>query len=302
LIGPHNKAGVVIEDRADETVLPQVQVSAVSSEYFSVLETPLMEGRFFSEGDDIESPKAAVVDQAMVQRFWPSENPIGKQIKFGRRDSRAPWISVVGVVGNIKTDGFDVPEQPHVYLPIFQNVGYAMVVYVKTEGNPRSLTQALRQQVQAVDPDLPVFGEKTMEDLVASSLAKRRFSMRLVTVFGVVALLLAGIGIYGVMAYSVNQRSREIGIRLALGAHKRDIMGWVLKQGMWLTTIGVTSGLAGAFALTRLLEGLLFDVAATDALTYAALSLLLAFVAFVACYIPARRATKVDPMISLRCE
>ena len=302
LIGPHNKAGLVIEDRADETVLPQVQVSAVSSDYFSALETPLIEGRFFSESDDIESPSVALIDQAMAKRFWPDENPIGKHIKFGRRDSRFPWASVVGVVGNIKTDGFDVPEQTHVYLPIYQNVGYAMAVYVKTDRNPKGLTRALRQEVQAVDPNLPVFGEKTMEDLVAASLAERRFAMQLVTVFGGVALFLAGIGIYGVMAYSVNQRTREIGIRLALGAHTRDIIVWVFKQGLWLTTIGVTAGLAGAFALTRLLQGLLFGVAATDAITYAAVASLLAVVALVACYVPARRATKVDPVIALRCE
>jgi len=302
LIGPHNKAGLVIEDRADESVLPQVQIAAVSPDYFSVLGTPLVEGRFFSESDETESPRVALVDRAAVKRFWPDENPIGKHIKFGRRDSRTSWVSVVGVVGDIKTDGVDVPEQPHVYMAILQNLGYAMAVYVKTDRNPKSLTQALRQQVQAVDADLPVFGERTMEDVVAASVAERRFAMQLVTAFGVVALLLAAVGIYGVMAYSVNQRTREIGIRLALGANTRDIMGWVLKQGMWLTAIGVTAGLAGAVALTRLLRGLLFGVAPTDAITYAALALLLAFVALVACYIPARRATKVDPMIALRYE
>jgi predicted permease len=302
LIGPHNNAGLVIEDRADESVLPQVQLSAVSPDYFSVLGAPLVEGRFFSDSDETESPRVALVDRATVKRFWPDESPIGKHIKFGRRDARGGWVSVVGVVGDIKTDGFDAPEQPHVYLAILQNLGYAMAVYVKTEGNPKSLTQALRQQVQAVDPDLPVFGEKTMEDLVAASLAERRFAMQLVTVFGVVALLLAGIGIYGVMAYSVNQRTREIGIRLALGANARDIMGWVLKQGMGLTVAGVAVGLVSAFALTRLLRGLLFGVAPADAITYAALALLLGFVAIVACYIPARRATKVDPMIALRYE
>jgi predicted permease len=302
LIGPHRNAGLVIEDRTDETVPPQIQLSALSPDYFSVLGTPLLDGRFFSESDDMESPRVALVDQAMVKRFWPDQNPIGKHIKFGRRDSKAPWISVVGVVGDIKTDGFDVPGQPHVYLPTFQNAGYSMAVYAKTEGDPKSLNNALRQEVQAVDPDLPVFGEKSMNELVEASLAERRFAMQLVTVFGVVALLLAGIGIYGVMAYLVSQRTREIGIRLALGAHTRDIMVWVLRQGMLLTTIGVTAGLGGAFALTRLLRGLLFDIAATDAITYSVLALLLAFVALSACYIPARRATKVDPMIALRCE
>lgn len=302
LIGPHNSIGVVIEDRADEAVLPLAQGAAVSSEYFSVLGTPLLDGRFFSDSDDTHTPPVVLVDQAMVKRFWPDENPIGKRIKFGRRDSKGPWLSVVGVVGDIRTDGFDAPEQPHVYFSILQGPGYAMAVYVKTDGNPKMLTQALRQQVQAVDPGLPVFGEKTMEDVVSASLAERRFAMQLVIAFGVVALLLAGVGIYGVMSYSVNQRTREIGIRLALGANARDIMGWVLKQGMGLTVAGVAVGLVGAFALTRLLGGLLFGVAPTDAITYAAVPLLLAFVALVACYIPARRSTKVDPMVALRYE
>ena len=302
LSGPHNNAPLVIEDHADESVLPQVQVSAASPDYFSVLGAPLVDGRFFAAADEIESPRVAIVDQAAVKRLWPGENPIGKHIKFGRRDSRAPWVSVIGVVGNIKTDGFDVPEQAHVYVPILQNPPYAMALYIKTETNPRSLTQALRQQVQAVDPDLPLFGEKLMDDIVSASLAERRFAMQMVSVFGVVALLLAGIGIYGVMAYSVNQRTREIGIRLALGATGQDITTWVLKQGMGLTLAGIGVGLTGAFGLTRLLQGLLFGVSATDAVTYAALALLLGSVALVACYIPARRATKVDPMIALRHE
>jgi predicted permease len=302
LIGPHNSVGVVFEDRADDAVLPLVQGAAVSPDYFSVLGTPLVQGRFFAESDDTQAPPAVLVDQAMVKRFWPDEDPIGKHIKFGRRDSKGPWVSVVGVVGDIKTDGFDLPQQPHVYFSILQSPGYAMAVYVKTEGNPASLTQALRQQVQSVDPDLPVFGEKAMDDIVAASLAERRFAVQLVTVFGVVALLLAGIGIYGVMAYSVNQRTREIGIRLALGANALDITRWVLKQGMVLTLSGVAGGLATAFALTRLLRGLLFGVAPTDGITYAALASLLGLVALVACYIPARRATKVDPMIALRYE
>ena len=302
LIGPHNKATLVIQDRPDDAVPPLIRATSVSYDYFSALGTPLVDGRFFSESDDMDTEKVALVNQSFVNQFWPNENPIGKQIKFGRRDSRAPWLRVVGVIGNIKTDGFDEPDQPQIYVPIFQNVGYAMAVYIKTEGNPKSLTQALRQEVQAVDPDLPVFGEKTMEDVVSASLAERRFAMQMVTVFGVVALLLAAIGIYGVMAYSVNQRTREIGIRLALGAHTKDILGWVLKQGMLLTVGGLTVGLVAAFVLTRLLRSMLFDIAATDAITYAALAALLALVALVACYIPARRATRVDPMIALRCE
>jgi putative ABC transport system permease protein len=183
-----------------------------------------------------------------------------------------------------------------------------MAVYIRAEANVAGraglagLTQALRREVQAVDPDLPVFGERPMEDLISASLAQRRFAAQLIGLFGALALLLSGIGIYGVMAWSVSQRTREIGIRLALGANTRSILRWILGQGMRLTLVGVAVGLLGAFAMTRLLRGLLFDVAPTDPLTYVCLAALLAVVALLACYIPARRATKVDPMVALRTE
>jgi putative ABC transport system permease protein len=211
-------------------------------------------------------------------------------------------MTIVGVVGDIKSEGFDQPEQPHLYFPAFQNPGYAMAVYLRADGDPKSLTQALRREVQSVDPNLPVFGERTMEDVVSASLAQRRFALQVVGGFGVLALLLAGVGVYGVVAYSVSQRTREIGIRLALGASSGAILRWVFKQGMKLTLLGTVVGLVGAFALTRLLRGLLFGVSSADPLTYAGLAALLAAVALLACYIPARRATRVDPMVALRHE
>ena len=206
------------------------------------------------------------------------------------------------MVGNIKSDGFDQPDQPHAYSPILQNPNYSMAVFLKTESGPGSLITSVRQQVKAVDPNLPVFGERMMEDVVSDSLAQRRFAMQVVGLFGVLALLLASIGIYGVMAYSVSQRTREIGIRVALGASRAIILRWVLRQGMLLILAGVATGLLGAFALTRLLRSLLFGVAPTDLITYGALAGLLAVVALLACYIPARRATKVDPLVALRYE
>jgi predicted permease len=244
----------------------------------------------------------ALVDEAAARRFWPDEDPVGRRFKPGGRGSNAPWMTIVGVVGDIKTEGFDQPDQPHLYLPALQNPSYAMAVYLRADGDPKSLTQALRQQVQSVDPNLPVFGERTMEDVAAASLAQRRFALQVVGGFGVLALLLAGIGIYGVVAYSVSQRTREIGIRLALGASNGAILRWVFTQGMRLTLFGLGAGLVGAFVLTRLLRGLLFGVETTDPLTYAGLALLLAAVALLACYVPARRATKVDPMVALRYE
>ncbi len=282
--------------------IPRTKFTSVSPDYFRVLSTPLVRGRFFTQGDEIEKPLVALVDESFVHRFFNNADPIGQRIKPGPPESKNPWITIVGIVGNIKAEGFDQPEQPHLYVPILQNAGYAMAVYVKTNGNPAGLTNALRQQVQAVDPNLPLFGEQTMDDLVSASLARRRFAMQVVGLFGLLALFLAGIGIYGVMAYSVTQRTREIGIRLALGASAGNILRWLLGQGLRLTLIGVVVGLVGALALTRLLRGLLFGIAPTDVLTYIALTLLLAFVALLACYIPARRATKVDPLEALRYE
>lgn len=299
-----NQPGVfTIEDQAAiNATLPRTRFNGVSPDYFRALGTPLIRGRFFGPGDDEQAPRVALIDEALAQRFFPNIDPIGRRVKPGPPDSKAPWATITGVVGNIKSDGFDQPDQPHVYLPIFQNPGYSMAVYLRTSGSPMGLTQALRQQVQAVDPNLPLFGERTMADVVSASLAQRRFAMQVVGLFGVLALLLAGIGIYGVMAYSVTQRTREIGIRLALGASTGSILSWLLRQGMRLTLIGVGVGLLGALALTRLLRGLLFGIAPTDLVTYAGLTLLLAAVALLACYIPARRATKVDPLVALRYE
>ena len=303
LIGPHNTGTFTIENQASvEGSLPTVQGSAVSPDYFRLLGIPLMRGRLFTESDDLTAPNVTLIDEALAQRYFVNQDPLGHRIRRGGRDSKAPWLTIVGVVGNIKSDGFDQPDQPHAYSPILQNPNYSMAVFLKTKSSPLSLTKSLREQVQAVDPNLPLFGERTMEDVVSDSLAQRRFAMEVVGLFGVLALLLASIGIYGVMAYSVSQRTREIGIRVALGASKGVILRWVLRQGVLLILVGVATGLLGAFALTRLLRTLLFGIAPTDLITYAALAGLLAVVALLACYIPARRATKVDPLVALRYE
>jgi len=211
-------------------------------------------------------------------------------------------MTVVGVVGNIKSDGFDQPDQPHLYHPLFQNPTYTMAIYLRTDVAPSTITQSLREQVRTLDRDLPVFGDTTLANVAAESMSRRRFATQVVGLFGVLALLLAAVGIYGVIAYSVTQRTREIGIRVALGASKTAILGWVLKQGMMLTIAGVVIGLVGAYALTRLLRSLLFGVGPADILTYGALAALLTLVALIACYVPARRATKVDPLVALRYE
>ena len=303
LIGPHNTGTFTVEDQPSlDTNVPSAQVSSVSPDYFRVLNTPLMKGRLFTEGDDLKAAGVVLIDQALAHTYFGDQDPLGRRIKRGGRASKAPWTTIVGVVGNVKSDGFDKPDQPHLYYPIFQNLGYAMAVYLRTDTDPTSLTNSLREEVRAVDPNLPIFGERTMQKVVSDSLAQRRFAMQVIGLFGVLAMLLASIGIYGVMAYSVNQRTREIGIRIALGASRGNILRWVLRRGMSLIVLGVSVGLVGAFALTRLLRSLLFGVAPTDIVTYVSLAALLALVALLACYLPARRATKVDPLVALRYE
>jgi len=303
LVGPHNSGGFTIEgDAVTNNAIPTAQVGLVSPDYFRTMETPLKRGRFFTDSDDRQAPQVVIVDEALAERYFSNRDPVGLRIKRGGPASQAPLMTIVGLVGNIKSDGFDKPDQPHLYFPIFQNPAYAMAIYMRTEVAPLTLTQSVREQVRALDRDLPVFGERTMSQVAAESMSRRRFAMQLVGLFGILALLLAAVGIYGVIAYSVTQRTREIGIRVALGASRSEILRWVLKQGMILTMAGVVIGLVGALALTRLLRSLLFGVGPTDIVTYGVLAALLTIVALLACYIPARRATKVDPLIALRYE
>jgi putative ABC transport system permease protein len=303
LVGPHNSGGFTIEgDAVANNAIPTAQIGVVSPDYFRTFETPLKRGRFFTDADDRQAPQVVLIDEALAARYFNNRDPLGARIKRGGPASEAPWMTVVGIVGNIKSDGFDQPDQPHLYHPIFQNPAYAMAIYLRTDVDPSTVTQSVREQVRSLDRDLPVFGQTTMAQVAAESVSRRRFAMQVVGLFGILALLLAAVGIYGVIAYSVTQRTREIGIRVALGASKSAILRWVLKQGMMLTIAGVVIGLVGAYVLTRLLRSLLFGVGPTDIVTYGVLAALLTLVALIACYVPARRATKVDPLVALRYE
>lgn len=303
LVGPHNPVGFSVEgDAVANNNINIAQMGVVSADYFRTIETPLKRGRFFTDADDRQAPRVVIVDEALVERYFSNRDPLGLRIKRGGPSSEQPWMTIVGIVGNVKSDGFDQPDQPHLYHPIYQNPSYPLAIYVRTDVAPSAMTQALREQVRAADRDLPMFGERTMAQVAAESVSRRKFAMQLVGLFGILALLLAGVGIYGVIAYSVTQRTREIGIRVALGASRNAILGWVLKQGMILTVAGIALGLLSAFLLTRLLRSLLFGIAATDIVTYGVLAILLTVVALIACYVPARRATKVDPLIALRYE
>jgi len=303
LVGRPSVTAFTIEgDAVTNNNIPTVQVGVVSPDYFRTIEIPLKRGRFFTDADDRKAPRVVLIDEALAERYFANRDPVGLRIKTGGPSSTQPWMTIVGIVGNVKSDGFDQPNQPHLYFNILQNPSKAMAIYLKTDVAPSAVTQTLREHIRAVDRDLPVFGETTLTQVAAESVSRRKFAMQLVGVFGILALLLAGVGIYGVIAYSVTQRTREIGIRVALGASKSAILGWVLKQAMILTVVGIAVGLLGAFLLTRLLRSLLFGVAATDFVTYGALALLLTVVALIACYVPARRATKVDPLVALRYE
>jgi putative ABC transport system permease protein len=285
---------------------PITNTRIISPDYLRAMGIPLQRGRNFTEHDDKDAPDVFLVNETFVRRFFPGEDPIGKRIKVSIRpspDKPDANGEIVGVVGDVKHQSLDKEAGPEAYVPAMKFAeGYMTVVARAASSDPAQLTSALRGAVQQVDPDQPVFDIQTMKQVLAESVARQRFNMLLLGLFAGIALLLAAVGIFGVMNYSVSQRTHEIGIRMALGAQTRDILKMVVGQGMILTFIGVVLGLVAAYFLTRVMSGLLYGVSTTDPLTFAGVSGLLVAAALLACYIPARRATKVDPMIALRYE
>jgi putative ABC transport system permease protein len=277
--------------------LPLADSRVISPDYFQMMSIPLLQGRVFTAADAKTSPQTVIVNQAFAERYWPGENPLGRRLS-----NEDEWMTVVGVVGDIRQSGLDQEAAPHVYAPYLQTPLRRSGVLLRTSGEPLSLVAAVRSQVNVIDPDQPIYNIHTMEELIASSMSGRRLNLMLLAVFAFTALVLAGVGIYGVISYAVTQRTREIGIRMALGAQSSDVLKLIVKQGMIPVVIGMALGIAGALALTRVMASLLYGTSATDPLTFALIALLLSGVALLACYIPARRATKVDPMIALRYE
>jgi predicted permease len=281
---------------------PIAYVIRVSQDYFHAFGVPLRRGRNFNAADSDAAPMVTIINETMARQFFPNEDPIGKRVNTG--DERQPsWWQIVGVVGDVKYNGLAEETQPAMYQSSLQVTSSTVFLSAKTEAaDPLSLAAAVRNEIRSLDPDLPVSRVRTLEQHFAMAVAQPRFGATLIGAFAGLALILASVGIYGVISYSVTQRRHEIGVRVALGARSRDVLGLVVKQGMTLTVIGLGLGLGASFALTRLMKTLLFDVSPTDPLTFIAISLSLTFVALLACLVPARRATKVDPMVALRCE
>ncbi len=296
---------VYIEGRAPGPEQPSAEWRRVSPGSFRAMGIPQLAGRDLREEDAREDGRGVVISDDMARRFWPGEDPIGRQFRSFSATQRKPIgraFSVVGVVGDVRYFGLDAAVGPVVYLPYEGSVWNPMRVVLRTEGAPRGYIAALRDVVRALDPILPVANIQTVDELLDSSLAQRRFNLLLLGTFAAVALGLAAAGLYGVMSYVATQRTHEIGVRLALGAQHADILRMVVGRGLVLTATGVGVGLVGALWLTRFLSTLLFEVGGADPATFAGVAVLLTLVAVLACWLPARRAARVDPLVALRSE
>jgi putative ABC transport system permease protein len=292
---------------------PRTSFQGVTSDYFRALGVPMLRGRTFNESDALEVPRVAILSEALAKRCFPNENPIGRRIYLGRLNpgqageldrwtNVSLWAEIVGVVADVRSMSLDPQVESNVYVPYWQWPMQTLTLYVRTTENPANFAAALYSEVKALNKNLPAPKVQTMNERLSDVVAEPRFQTLLLGLFGLVALVLVIAGVYGVVSYSVAQRAQEIGVRMALGAGARDVLRLVIGQGMKLVLAGVAIGLAGAFALTRLMKTLLFGVSAYDPLTFVSIALLLALVALLSCWIPARRATRVNPIIALRRE
>ncbi|MGA9773856.1 MAG: ABC transporter permease [Blastocatellia bacterium] len=281
---------------------PSAPILFISPKYFTTLNVPLLSGRYFTDNDSADAPPVVIINEALARKYFGASDPVGKRFKEGLAAGDNAWMEIVGVVGNVKYTGLDSKEEPAFYMPHLQNAWRFMYLIVRSSSNSQGLLPAIRSEVWSLDKDLPVARVRTMNELLSESVAQPRLRTMLLSIFAGVALLLAAVGIYGVMSYSVTQRAHELGIRMALGASSSDILRMVVGQGFKLALVGAALGVTGAFAVTRLLESLLYNVSPTDTIIFVAIPLLLTSVAVLASYIPARRATRVDPIIALRYE
>jgi putative ABC transport system permease protein len=307
--GSHQPVAVEGRPVVPTSEQPEVDVAIISSGYVSAMRIPVLRGRDFTDSDVAGRPAAILISQSMAKQFWPNENPIGKHVTL----SFFPGVAreVVGVVGDVKSDGLDQTRTASgLYMPLGQVSAvanetwrsFSMTIVVRTASNPTSLVSAVTSAVRETDRDVPVIDVRTMDELVASSLSQQRFSLLLLGAFALLAVLLAAVGIYSVLSYSVRRRVQEIGIRLALGARLSDVLRMIVIEGMKPTLLGVTIGIVGALALARVMSSLIYGVKPTDPITFLAVATVLAVVALFATIVPAYRAAKVDPMVALRYE
>jgi putative ABC transport system permease protein len=290
---------MMIEGRQTQSnEAPLVDESIVSPEYFHLMGMTLRRGRMFTDLDKNDAEAVAVINESMAQTLWPGEDPIGQHVSLSRRATA--WITIVGIVANARTESLENTNVPQIYTSLYQRGAKHLAIFLRGHLDVAAIPEQVRRQVHSIDPTLPVFSAEMLTETVSASLDQRRFSLEIVGLFALTALLLAAIGIYGVLSYLVNERTHEIGIRLALGAERGKILRLILHQGLRLALIGAAVGLPAGLMGSRLIAGLLYGVRPTDPLTFAAVAILFLLVALLACYLPARRATKVDPMIALR--
>jgi putative ABC transport system permease protein len=302
----HSRSDITFEGMAEPTAgnYPHPDVHIVSPGYLATLGIPLLRGRTFTDADNEKAPLVGMINATVARRYFPNEDPVGKRFMFGHPSATRPpaWYTIVGVVGDTKLYGLANPARLEVYEPFQQNAISPMALIVKSGVDPTALTSAVREAIRSIDKDQPIFAVSTMKELVNNSVATRRMTLVLLGLFSGLALILGAIGIYGVISYSVAQRTREIGVRMALGAPRRDVFQLVVGEGLKLAGSGIAIGIAAAFGLARLMSSLLYGVSAADFETFAVVAIVLGLVALLACYVPARRAMRVDPMVALRYE
>jgi putative ABC transport system permease protein len=279
-----------------------VEASSVSPGYFHLLGIPLVHGRFFTDQDNENAPQVAIVNEAFARTWWPNDNPVGKRVKISGLSTATSWTTVVGVIADARTESLEEANVPQIYTCLFQITDDELALFLRGRLDPARIPDEARLAVQSINPELPVFGAATLTDVVSGPLSQRRFSMEMVLLFALTALLLAGLGIYGTISYVVSERTHEIGIHLALGATRGTILRMILRQGLQLAIAGTALGLVGALIVSHLMAGLLYGVSPTDPLTFVGVTLVLTAVALAASYIPAMRAMRVDPLVALRFE
>jgi putative ABC transport system permease protein len=302
LSGTNSDSSFHIEGRDEKQtgVHPDEEIRSVTSDYFRVLETPLIKGRFFTEADTADAPGVLLINQAMAKKYWPGEEALGKRVNFDNSDpAKVKWLTVAGIVGDIRHRGLDADAKPEYYLPHPQLAYRGMILTVRSSLDPSGLVRSIRNEVRALDPEQPLANVRTLEEVTSDSIAPRRLSVLLIGVFAAVALVLAAVGIYGVMSFLVVQRTHEIGVRMALGAQRADVLRLVLGRAAKLVLVGTSVGLLLGVFSSRALRALLYNVGAFDLMTFISVTIALAVVSLLASYIPARRATQADPMIAL---